>query len=808
MSNFSWNKIGSYFLPIIVFLIISFAYFSPILQGKRMQQSDVSNYLGMSKEISDYSQKSGKAVLWTNSMFGGMPSYLINIPLKGNFWTFLNKAFSLNSLKPVGILFLYLLGFYFALLLLGYKPWLSFAGAIAFAFSTYFLIILEPGHITKAFAIGYMPVIVASIYAAYKDKPLLGTLIFGIFFTLQLSVNHVQITYYTFLIILLFLLFEVINTIRTKQYKPFIKTSAMILIAAVIAVGCNITNLWLTYEYSKYSTRSESELSLDKNIKTKGLDKDYVTAWSYGIGESLTLLVPNAMGGASYTNMDKNSDTYQYFKNMYGSAQADQIAKQIPTYWGSQPFTSGPVYIGAVVFFLFILGMFYQKGWFKWWLFLATLLSIMLAWGKNMMWLTDFFLDYIPGYDKFRTVSMILVIAEFTMPFLAITTVYELIMKPLDKARLLKSLKWTAGILGGILLLLWLVPGMFFNFSASIDSQLASAGYPLREIISDREGMFRSDAFRSLVFVIISAGIIYLLYREKIKNSWIVAAFAVLFLVDLWPVNKRYVHNEMFVDAREAKVPFKPTDADMRILQDPDPYYRVLNVAVNTFNDASTSYFHKSIGGYHGAKMKRYQELIEHQISQNNFNVLNMLNTKYIIYPDKDKNPAVQLNPQALGNAWFVQSYRLVENADSELTALSKFNPATEAIVDKRFASTIGKFTYRLDSAASIRLTLYHPDTLKYQFTSSVPQFTVFSDIYYDKGWNLYIDGKKSPYFRVNYVLRAAIIPAGNHQLAFIFEPSSYFTGEKISLASSILLLLFALGIFYKEFFRKKQTNP
>jgi hypothetical protein len=807
MKNISWNKIGAYLLPVIAFLIISFSYFSPVLQGKLLQQSDVSNYYGMSKEIHDYEQKSDEVILWTNTMFGGMPTYLITNVAKSNIWAYLGKIVSLNGLKPVGMLFLYLLGFYFSLILLGFKPWLSFAGAIAYAFSSYFLIILEPGHITKAFAIGYLPLVVSSVYIAYKKKPLVGAIVFGIALTLQLSVNHLQITYYTFLIVLIFLLFEMIHTIRSKQYKLFVKTSLMLMVAAFLAVGCNITNIWLTYEYGKYSTRSESELSSDKNNKTTGLDKDYATAWSYGVDETLTLLVPNAMGGASYTAMDNNSDTYQYFKNQYGTAQADQISKQIPTYWGSQPFTSGPVYVGAVVFFLFLLGMFYLKGWLKWWLFFATVLSVMLAWGKNMMWLTNFFLDHFPGYDKFRTVSMILVIAEFTMPFLALTTLYELIKNPVDKTRLFKSLKWSMGILGGVLLILWLMPGMFFNFSASVDSQLTTAGYPVKEIMSDRESMFRWDAFRSLIFVLLSAGVIYFIYREKIKHTWVIAAFSLLFLIDLWPVNKRYVHDEMFVEAKEVNVPFRPSNADLQILQDPDPDYRVLNVTVNTFNDASTSYFHKSIGGYHGAKMKRYQELIEKQISKNNFSVLNMLNTKYIIYPDKEKNPAVQLNPQALGNAWFVKSYRLVENADSELNALSKFKPETEAIVDKRFETEIGKFSFQPDSLAKIRLTSYNPNKLSYQFQSNVAQFTVFSEIYYDKGWNLYIDGKKSPYFRVNYVLRAAIIPAGKHQVDFTFEPSSYFTGEKISLASSLLLLLLTLAVFYKEVIKTKNEE-
>ncbi|MGQ9847962.1 MAG: YfhO family protein, partial [Bacteroidales bacterium] len=801
MNKFSFNNVGKYFLPIIAFLIIAFAYFSPVLQGKKLQQSDVINYYGMSKEATDYYEKTGEIALWTNSMFGGMPTYLIINVAQKNIWKYLHQVFSLNGFKPVGMLFLYLLGFYLALLLLGFKPLLSFAGALAYAFSSYFLIILEPGHITKALAIGYLPVIIAAIYVAYKSKPLIGSVIFGIFLTMQLMVNHLQITYYTFLIVLVFMLFEIISVIRSKTYKTFIKASLMLGIAALLAVGSNITNLWLTYEYGKYSTRGPSELTGDKHNKTTGLDKDYATAWSYGIDETLTLLIPNAKGGASYTKMDESSNTYQYFKNQYGTAQADQICKQIPTYWGTQPFTSGPVYVGAVVFFLFLLGMFYLKSWIKWWMLVATIFSIMLAWGKNFMLLSDFFFDHFPGYDKFRTVSMILVIAEFTIPFLALNTLYELLYKPIDKNRLLKSLKWSVGILGGICLILVLMPGMFFDFNAPLDTDLAKAGYPVSNIISDRESMFRSDSFRSLIFILLSALVIYLLYKDKIKQKWVIVAFALLFIIDLWPVNKRYVHDEMFVEASKAKEPFRPSNADLQILQDPDPYYRVLNLATNTFNDASTSYFHKSIGGYHGAKMKRYQELIENQIAKNNFNVLNMLNTKYIIIRDQNQEPVAQYNPKALGNAWFVKAYKIVANADSEMAALKNFKPDSLAIVDKRFENEIKNFNFNVDTTATIKLVFYSPNKLSYEYNAQSPQFTVFSDIYYDKGWNLYIDGKKSPYFRANYILRAAILPSGKHQIEFVFEPSSYYITENISLASSLLLLFLAVFMVYKEYF-------
>jgi hypothetical protein len=799
MNKISFRKVGIYLVPVVIFLIISFVYFSPVLQGKRLQQSDVNNYLGMSKEAIDYEAKTGEISLWTNSMFGGMPTYLIINVARNNIWKYLHAVFTLDTFKPVGMLFLYLLGFYIAMLIMGFGVWLSFAGALAYAFSTYFLIILEPGHITKALAIGYLPVIVASVYLAYNNKPLLGSVIFGIFLTLQLLVNHFQITYYTAIILLVFLIFKIVEVIRNKSYANFLKTSLYLIIAGLLAIGSNITNLWLTYEYGKYSTRGKSELTKNSENKTTGLDKDYATAWSYGIDETLTLLIPNTKGGASYTQLDEGTETYKYFKNNFGDTQAKQICKYIPTYWGTQPFTSGPVYVGAVIIFLFLLGMFYIKGYIKWWILILTLLSIVLAWGKNFMTLTNFFLDYVPFYNKFRTVSMILVIAEFTIPFFAIYTLFELLTKQVNKEKLFKSLKLATATLGTICLIFWILPSMFFNFTSEIDNQLVQAGYPINNIISDRESMFQWDAFRSLIFIIISASIVYLYYKEKIKTKIVIFAFALLFLIDLWPVNKRYVHNELFVSAKEVNEPFKPTLADLQILNDTTLYYRVLNVAVNTFNDASTSYFHKSIGGYHGAKMKRYQELIEYQITKNNFAVLNMLNTRYIIYPDKDKNLAVQFNPMALGNAWFVKAYKVVENADSEIEALSNFNPDSIAIVDKRFANYLNNFKYQKDTNAYIRLVEYSPNKLKYVYSSLYPQFTVFSDIYYDKGWNLYINGKKHDYFRVNYVLRASILPAGKYTLEFIFEPKSYYIGEKISLASSLILLILTIFVFYKE---------
>ncbi len=800
MQSFSLKSVLPHFVAVVLFLIITYSYFSPLLEGKQIKQSDVANFQGMSKESSDYYDKTGETALWTNCMFGGMPTYLIISVANSNLFIHVHQFVTLGGAKPAGMVFLYLLGFYLALLAFRVNPWLSIAGALAYGFSSYFLIILEPGHITKAMALGYLPTVVAGVYLTYNRKLLLGSILFGMFLTMQLLVNHMQITYYTFIIIFVLGLFEFGKSIIEKRILQFAKATLVLFVAALLAIGSNLTNLWLTYEYGKYSMRGESELTSNKENKTTGLDKDYITAWSYGQAETLTLLIPNAKGGASGGELSTNSETYKYFNDKYGSVQAKQIVKQMPLYWGDQPFTSGPVYVGAVVIFLFVLGMFMLKGHLKWWLFSITIISILLAWGKNFMWLTNLFLDYMPGYNKFRTVSMILIIAEFALPLLAVLTLDNIIKNGVERKTLIKYLKWSLGIVGGILLILIIIPSAFFDFSSASDAQYAQAGYPMNELKADRESLLRVDCIRSLIFILLTAALVYFTALKKLKPNIAIVFIGILFIVDMWPINKRYVNNDLFVSKIENNTPFQPSQTDLEILKDTNPDYRVLNVAVNTFNDASTSYFHKSIGGYHGAKMKRYQELIDKQISKNNMQVLNMLNTKYIIVPTKEQGNVVQQNPYALGNVWFVKSYKLVANADSELNALTNFNPSQEAIVDKRFEGMFKDFKPDFDSTATIKLTKYSPNELKYKSKCNNLQLAVFSEIYYDKGWNVFVDNKPATYFRANYVLRAMLVPSGNHEIDFKFEPKGYLVGEKVSLASSILLLLLFVGGIYFEF--------
>ena len=795
-------------VAIVVFLSITFAYFSPLLDGKRVSQSDMNQYLGMSKEITDFKEKTGEQTLWTNSMFGGMPAYLISVEYSANLVRYANLIMNLGLEKPANYLFISLIGFYILLLIFGVNPWLAIGGAIAYSFSSYFFIIEAVGHNTKALALAYMPPIIGGVVLAYRKKIIAGSAIAGLFLALQLLANHFQITYYTLLIVLVFILFFFYKSIIEKAISKFFKSSAVLAITILLAFSTNITSLWLVYEYGKESMRGKSELTEDQQNKTGGLDKDYATAWSYGISESWTLLVPNFMGGASIGEVGKNSATFKALKDN-GVPNTDAICKQLPLYWGDQPGTSGPVYVGAIIFFLFIFGLFYVKGYIKWWLLTATIFALFLSWGRNFMFFTDLFLDYFPGYDKFRTVSMILIIIEFAMPLLGILALKQFIENSDDKARFMKAFKIAIASVGGILLIFAVMPGMFFNFSAASDAQLISNGWPeflVNAIKEDRKSMLTSDAFRSLIFILLFAGAMLAFYFKKLSVKYVYISLALLLIFDMWTVNKRYLNNDNFTAKREATTPFKPTQADIQILQDKDPDFRVLNLSVSTFNDASTSYFHKSIGGYHGAKMKRYQEIIEKQISKNNMSVLNMLNTKYFIVPTKDQGAVVQKNYGALGNAWFVSNYKLVENADSEIVALDNFNPAETLIVDKRFENKVKGFVPKIDSTAIISLTDYKPNHLTYKSKSSIEQLTAFSEIYYNsgKGWNSYIDGKAIEHFRANYVLRAMKIPAGEHTVEFKFEPSAYATGETISFASSALLVLMCIGAIVMELKAKK----
>ncbi|MEA1897299.1 MAG: YfhO family protein [Bacteroidota bacterium] len=807
IKNFQFQALAPHISAVVIFLILTLAFLSPILEGKKLRQHDTIQFRGMSKEISDFREKTGEEPLWTNSMFGGMPTYLISVHFKSNLFKYIDKYLSLGLKAPAKYVFLSFLGFYF-LLVFGFKmnPWLGIIGAIAFGFSSYFFIISAAGHNTKAHALTYMAPILAGIIIAFNGRILWGSVVTGIAMALQISASHPQMTYYTLLTILVFGLVFLFRAFKEKSLVLYFKTVGVLSLAVILAVGVNFTSLWLTYEYGKVSIRGESELSSNQVNKTTGLDKDYIlNDYSYGIDETLNLMIPNFKGGAS-SGFDLKSETYKELRRN-NVPNAKQIAEQSPlAYWGNQRLVSGPVYIGAVVVFLFFFGLIFVKGSYKWWLLSATLLSFMLAWGKNFMFLSDFFINYFPGYNKFRAVSMTLVIAEITIPLLAMLAIKKLLEGNYKKEEGFQALKYSFIIIGGVSLFFALFPGLFYNFSAPVDEQLIASGWPaqfIQAIHLDRKHLLQTDSFRSFMFILFSSGVLFAYMKGWLKSSYVILALGLLFLVDLWPVDKRYLNNDSFESPRVINNTFLPNAANQEILLDKDPDFRVMNLTVSTFNDATTSYFHKSIGGYHGAKMRRYQELISHHISQNNMEVVNMLNTKYFILAGQNNQPLARHNPDALGHAWFVEKFHIVENADSEIAALNEIKPRHEAVIDQRFIEHVEGLNLQTDSLASIRLRSYAPNYLVYESNSSIEQLAVFSEIFYNKGWKAYIDEVETPHFRVNYVLRGLRLPPGEHKIEFKFHPKAYYTGEKISLGSSLLLLILLIMLSIKSIKQK-----
>ena len=801
----NFNNAKPHILVLLIFIAISFIYFSPVLEGKKLDQHDIKTYKGMSKEINDFRDSTGEEALWTNSMFSGMPAYQISVKYKKNLIQYVDKILTLGLPRPVNLLFLYLLGFYILLLTLKVDYRIAFIGSIAFAFSSYFFIIIQAGHMSKAHAIAYLPMVVAAVLYTYRGKMLLGGALTALAVALEVYTNHFQITYYLVLVLLIIGLFQLYKDFKNKNLPDFFKRSGILILAALLAAGTSLTRLKTTSDYGKESTRGKSELTSNIDNKTQGLDKDYATQWSYGIAESMTLLIPNFYGGSSSSSVLslEDSKTLDFLKKFKNKKLANSLAQyKSSSYWGDQPIVSGPTYAGAIVIFLFILGLLFVKSELRIWLLLATIMSLMLAWGKNFMPLTNFFLDFFPGYNKFRAVSMILIIAEFTIPLLAFIALDKFLSSTIDNKEKQKPLKLAFYITGGLTLIFALFPTMFLDFTSENDLNPLAAGVInpdnfLESLALDRSSLLSTDAWRSFIFIGLTFGVLMLYLRNSLKSQYVILIVGILVVCDMWNVNKRYLNDDNFVRKNKVKIPYKPTQADNFILNDKDPNFRVFNSSVSTFNDASTSYFHKSIGGYHGAKLKRYQELIEFHISKGNMNVLNMLNTKYFI--SRDGKP--QLNTAALGNAWFINNINLVMNADEEIDALKDFDPINTAIVDNRFSNYI---IPNLDNSSStIQLDIYKPNYLKYSSESTNDGIAIFSEIYYNKGWDAYIDGVKTDYFRANYVLRALNIPAGNHIIEFKFQPSVYSISENISLASSLILFILLFLISYKEYYRK-----
>jgi hypothetical protein len=795
MQKPDWSKAYPYIGSILIFIILSIAFVYPILQGKQLQQSDIVKFSGMVKEIKDFRDATGEEALWTNSMFGGMPAFQISVIYSNNISKFFHKIFTLGLPRPADMIFLYFLGFFVFMLVLKVNVWIAFLGAVGFALSSYHFIIIDAGHNSKAVAIAYMAPVLASIIYTFKGNYFSGGILFAITLALQIFSNHLQITYYLLIIVVLYGIFELVVQIREGKLVNFFKASGVLVAAAIIAVGVNIGNFWSTYIYTSETMRGGTELTIGEESTTSGLTKEYITNWSYGVTETFSLLIPNFKGGSSS----------QIGANERAMAVVDPTLRnnvgQANQYWGDQPFTSGPVYAGVVVLFLFILSLFFIKGPVKWGLLIAAFLAVLLSWGQNFMPLTSFFVDYIPGYNKFRAVSMTLVIVELVLPALAFLGLHQLFTGK-ETVHIKHPAFLTAlGLTAGLALLFYIAPRIFSFFGAeetkmfadwmAQEQQSAAIILQIQENLEKaRIAIFRADALRSFFFALLTGITILLFSSGKIKKPLFIVVLAALLMLDMIPVSMRYFNHDKFISKRQIETPFQPTQANLQILQDTTLHYRVYNVTVSSFQDSSTSWFHKSIGGYHGAKLQRFQELIEHHITKGNMEVLNMLNTRWFIVPGPDRQPAASFNEDALGNAWFVDDFQWVENADEEILALNDIDPEITAVVHRQFEEKITISQPQPDSLDKIELVSYQPNVMKYKSSTSSPQLAVFSEIYYPHGWEVYVNGEKAEHFRANYILRAMIVPAGENEIEFRFRPTSYYAGNKIALIFSILLVL------------------
>ena len=818
-------------LVVVLFAVISFAYFFPAdLDGRILYRHDASAGRGAGQEVSEYHERTGKVSRWTNATFSGMPTYQTAPSYQST--GVLNqvmKAYHLWLPENVWYVFAYLLGFYILLRAFDFRWHLAALGAIVWAFSSYFFIIIAAGHIWKVMALAYLPPLIAGLVWAYRGKLLCGFCVTALFSAFEIDANHVQMTYYYLFVIAAMVIAYGVDAVRRGQWKGFLRATGVCAAGALIGVLLNLSNLYHTWQYAQESMRGKSEL-VKKNVTNQtssGLDRDYITQWSYGIDETWTLLVPNAKGGASVP----------LAANAKAMEKADpnfmQIYQQMGQYWGDQPGTSGPVYVGAFVLMLFVLGLFIVKGPMKWALLGATVLSILLSWGHNFMPFTDFFLDYVPMYSKFRTVASILVIAEFTIPLLAMLALKRLVDEPDLMGKQMRWVYVSFGLTGGIALLFALMPTVFFSDFISAAELEALKGIPAdylapleSNLRSIREGIFVADCWRSFWIIAIGMALLLLYRYRKLKAEYMVGAMVLLCLVDMWQVNKRYLNDGMFVEksVREQAQPM--TETDRLILRDKDLDYRVLNLASNTFNENETSYYHKSIGGYHAAKLRRYQDLIDNYIApemqrlmsalaksggdmtkvkgDSIFPVLNMLNAKYFIVPLQDNKTVPIQNPYVLGNAWFVDKLNYVNNANQELEALGKLNLRHEAVADARFKAVLGEATPQ-DSTSVVKLTAYAPNQLTYEVKSATGGVMVFSEIYYPE-WTATVDGKPVEIGRADYVLRALKVDKGQHQVVLTFDPKSVKQTETVAYAAYVVLLLVVLFGLYAEWKRKQKA--
>ena len=858
MKNIEWKKILKYALPILAFVVIAYGYAPQVLEGKIVNQSDISSWEGMANEIVSWNKANpGERTLWTNSMFSGMPATSISVIYEGDFTQYLYDLFFTGA-RPASYLLISLVGGFLLMLAFGCNVYLAFLGAIAISFCSYNMQIIQVGHNSKMVAIAFMPWVLAAVVYAYRKCAFWGALLFAFALSFQIKANHPQITYYLAMIIVGYGIWQLCKAVAEKRFPKFLRTSAIVLVAGLLGIATNINHLWPTYEYAQHTMRGGTELLPDDSSSAeqeaapgkktrKGLDLEYATQWSYGIEETMNLMIPNFNGGASAGSLDRDSDTYNALKKG-GYQGAEQIIKQLPLYWGPQPFTAGPMYMGAISIFLFVLGFFVLRGGIRWWIGGVSLLALMLGWGYHLMPVSEFFFNWAPMYNKFRTVSMILVILQVLIPVLGVLAANEILFGEDyegKKQRVQKGLYWALGLTAGVSALFAIVPSLAGSFISMSDGQLP--GEIAAALADDRAAMLSADAWRSVFFIVAAFVAIFLAYRRIwLKPVTAAIVLAVLVLVDLWSVDKRYLNESHFVTRREFSNAFAKRPVDEIILQDKDPHYRVLDLSVNTFNNAYVSYHHKTIGGYSPAKLQRYQDLIERNITaeirafssqmgnvqtiedaQNAMvylPVLSMLNTKYIILGGS--LPPVE-NTFRLGNAWFVNGIVPVDNANEEIETLKVTNPALEAVVSADFIqqnealaaevqrlagmvkgdNSLGTDVSEAEGAVAdmslnnfIELESYDPNRLVYNYSSNKPQITLFSEVYYNPGWVATITpvagGEAQPLeiFRANWILRGAVIPAGDYKVEFTFNPPCFEKGEMYSMVSSGILILLLLG--------------
>ena len=792
--NFSLKKFGIHFLVILGFALVAVLYFNPVLKGQKIYQSDIVQYTGMAKQQIDFRDVYDAESYWTNSAYGGMPTYQLGAKYPHNYIKKLDLALRFLP-RPADYLFLYLFGFYILLLVLKVDYKVAVLGALAFGFSTYLIIILGVGHNSKAHAIAYMPLVLSGIILTYQKRYFLGFIITVVASGLELVTNHPQMSYYLGFLIVILAISYFVQAYKSNQLKAFFKASGILIVAAILAFGMNATNLLATSEYTKESTRGQSELTInaDGSVKeqTTGLESAYITQYSYGILETFNLFIPRFMGGGNRENLGKDSETYKAFRALGATPlQALQESEQAPMYWGDQPIVEAPAYVGAVVIFLFVLALFLYNGRFKWWLIAGVLTSLLLSYGKNLSFLTNFFIDYIPLYNKFRAVSSIQVILELCIPLLATLGLTQLFHKDVSSKMKLDALKKSLSIVGGLTVLFLVFKNSLFDFVGNSDGQFQQYyGVSFVEAIrADRSAIFSADSLRTLLYVLAAASLIFAYIKQKLSQNTTIIILGLILVFDLVGVDRRYVNSDDFVPAIKVDRPYQANSITKELLKD-TTNFRVFDMSDNS---TKTSYFHNSIGGYHAAKLRRFQELQEFHIDKNNFEVLNMLNTKYIIYQDKEGETRYFENEKTNGNAWFVDAIESYDSADEEILALNKIKTNTTAIAN---STELSSRRFTKDSTASIQLVDYKLNQLVYDTKSSEDGFAVFSEIYYKNGWSATLDGTPVDHYNVNYVLRGMEIPKGSHRVVFQFNPTVVKTGSTIALISTVLVVILMLGI-------------